>query len=202
MLLSMLLSGTGALHAASPVRETIASGGELELPTPNGWKSRCFFGPGDHDWSVTLTPTNGAHARCRFTFAPLRENFPDADKLREGLLQRCREFVPTSVEKEARLHSLKLTRGFGFYCVLTDARLVGQPSPADDYKVMVVAAMKVASREIAVMTLMCDDADGPEMKATLDAVEQMKFHGSGGLTPPKDWPINPWLRLVYLLKNW
>jgi hypothetical protein len=80
------------------------------------------------------------------------------------------QFVEASVEKKKTLRELTVANGYGYYCVFTDASLVGQPPKKGEFKVVGVGIVHYRDDVVAEMGLSADDEKGPEFTALLDIV--------------------------------
>jgi hypothetical protein len=89
------------------------------------------------------------------------------------------QFVDASVEKKAVLRDFKLPGGYGAYCVLTDASMVGKPKEKDSFKMVGTGVIWFSEEVKAGVTMLADDANGPDFAALLAAVS------SASLSPRK-----------------
>jgi hypothetical protein len=93
---------------------------------------------------------------------------------KEAILQEAtaagEQFVEASVEKKAVPRDFKLPAGYGAYCVLTDAAMVGKPKEKDSFKVVGTGVIWFSEDVKAGVTMLADDANGPDFAALLAAV--------------------------------
>jgi len=69
------------------------------------------------------------------TFAYTTNGAPNKEVIRKEVLRTCEEFVSESVEKKKNLRDFSLEKGYGAYCLFTDASLVGKKAKPGDYKI-------------------------------------------------------------------
>jgi L-fucose mutarotase/ribose pyranase (RbsD/FucU family) len=60
--------------------------------------------------------------------------------------------------------------GYGAYCLFTDASMVGQPTKKDEFKVIAIGMIRFNDDVSAAVSLLTDDAAGPDFAAMLKAV--------------------------------
>jgi L-fucose mutarotase/ribose pyranase (RbsD/FucU family) len=68
------------------------------------------------------------------------------------------------------LHDFNVSMGYGAYCLFTDASMVGQPTKKDEFKVIAIGMIRFNDDVSAAVSLLTDDAAGPDFAAMLKAV--------------------------------
>ncbi|PYI91710.1 MAG: hypothetical protein DME97_12510 [Verrucomicrobia bacterium] len=156
--------------------------GKLSLVLPSRWTvngSPAVKPDGSAiGYALAIKPVNDAHAKCLLTFAYVDEGPPNRERIRSRVLAATKQFVTQSKEKKATLRDFALEKGYGAYCVLTDAA-TRKSATADDYKVMGSGILQLSDQVIGVVSIFADDANGEEFKEMLRAVNTLK------LEPPK-----------------
>jgi len=108
------------------------------------------------------------------TFAYTTNGAPNKEVIRKEVLRTCEEFVSESVEKKKNLRDSSLEKGYGAYCLFTDASLVGKKAKPGDYKVMGSGVVQPADNMLGVVSLFADEADGEELKAMIKIIDSLK----------------------------
>jgi hypothetical protein len=167
-----------ALLLATVARaETVDLGpaGSFSITPPKDW-TVSIQKEQDSGVAVTLSPpaTVNANLIVNLTFVP-KDQPVTKEMLQEAVLSLADKFVDESVEKKKTLRDLTVAQGFGFYCVFTDASLVGQPPKKDVFKVVGVGAIHLTDDAMATIGFACDDEKGPDITAILGAVATAKF---------------------------
>lgn len=80
------------------------------------------------------------------------------------------QYIEASVEKKKVLREFKLSSGYGAYCVLTDASRVGKPPEKDLFRMVGTGIIWFNEEVKAGVTMVADDANGPDFAALLAAV--------------------------------
>jgi hypothetical protein len=144
--------------------------GTFTITPPSGWtvstKSK-----GDQGTAITLTPPGDANAACliNVSIVPVTEPVT-REKVQEQTLAICDQFVDASVEKKKILREFAMAQSFGYYCVFTDASMVGQPAKKGEFKVIGVGVVRLRDDVMAAVGISADDEKSPEFAAMLAAV--------------------------------
>lgn len=125
-------------------------------------------------YAFTIKPRSNANANCLLTFAYITNGVPNQEIIRKEVLRICEEFVSESVEKKENLKDFSLEKGYGAYCLFTDASLVGKKVTPGQYKVMGSGEVQPADNMLAVVSLFSDEADGLEFKAMIKIINSLK----------------------------
>jgi hypothetical protein len=129
----------------------------------------------DSGVAITLTAPAGTNANLIINLTGVPKEEPvTREMVRDAVLTISDKFVDESVEKRKDLRDLKI-EGYGYYCVFTDASLVGKPSKKDEFKVVGVGAAHLTDGLMATIGISCDDEKGPEFAAMLEAVATVSF---------------------------
>ncbi|WP_395739521.1 hypothetical protein [Prosthecobacter sp.] len=126
-------------------------------------------------YAFAFKPRSEAHAKCLLTFGYTTNGAPNKDDIQEKVLRATEQFVPGSVEKKQNLKDFSPGTGCGFYCLFTDASLVGKAAKPDDYKVMGSGVVQPGDNMVGVVSLFADEAEGVEMKAMLKIISSLEI---------------------------
>ena len=108
------------------------------------------------------------------TFAYTTNGVPNKEIIRKEVLRICEEFVSESVEKKKNLKDFSLEKGYGAYCLFTDASLVGKNVKPGEYKIMGSGEVQPADNMVGAVSLFADEADGIELKAMMKIINSLK----------------------------
>ena len=147
--------------------------GVLSVVVPDGWTAK-VEPPGKGGYALSFQPTDGSNVKCLLTFLYGANRKPDKAVIRAALLQSCEQFLSQSVEKKADLKDFSLEKGFGAYCVFTDASLVGKEVKPGNYKVMGSGQIQPNEDMLGVVSMFGDDAAGKEFKAMVNIINSLK----------------------------
>jgi hypothetical protein len=125
-------------------------------------------------YAFAIKPRSDANAKCLLTLAYTTNGVPNKEFIRKEVLRTCEAFVSESVEKKKNLKDFSLEKGYGAYCLFTDASLVGKKTKPGDYKVMGSGLVQPADNMLAVVSLFADEADGIEFKAMIKIINSLK----------------------------
>jgi hypothetical protein len=147
--------------------------GVLSVVVPDGWTAR-VEPPGKGGYALSFQPADGSNVKCLLTFLYGANRKPDKAVIRAAVLRICEQFVSQSVEKKADLKDFSLEKGFGAYCVFTDASLVGKEVKPGEYKVMGSGQIQPNEDMLGVVSLFADDAAGQEFKVMVKIINSLK----------------------------
>jgi hypothetical protein len=150
--------------------ETVDLGthGKFSVTVPDGWKYSVQKME-ESGFAVTLSPPGGANASCLLTLVYVDDAAPlSKDKVQ--VLSACDQFVDQSVEKKKTLQEFTVPGAYGVYCLFTDASMVGKPTQKDMFKAVALGEVFLAEDLTMSVSMLFDDAKGPEFKAMLEAV--------------------------------
>jgi hypothetical protein len=125
-------------------------------------------------YAFAFKPNSDANAKCLLTFIYPKGGASDKEAIRKEIMAFCEEFVSGSVEKKKTLQDFALEKGYGAYCVFTDASLVSKKPKPGDYKVMGSGEVKLADDLLGAVSLFADEADGKEFKAMIAIINSLK----------------------------
>ena len=125
-------------------------------------------------YAFAIKPRSNANAKCLLTLAYTTNGVPNKEVIRKEVLRTCEEFVSESVEKKKNLRDFSLEKGYGAYCLFTDASLVDKKAKPGDYKVMGSGVVQPADNMLGVVSLFADEADGEELKAMIKIIDSIK----------------------------
>ncbi len=161
------------LALALPLRaETVDLGprGKFTITPPKDWTCSVTKEQ-DNGCAIMLTPPESVNARCliNIVFVPKDETMTK-DDVRDKVLTISDQFVEASVEKKKILRDFALASGYGYYCLFTDASMVGKPPEKEKYKIVAVGMIHLSDDLAAAVSFLADDAQGPEFGAMMKAV--------------------------------
>jgi hypothetical protein len=152
--------------------------GKLSITVPDDWRvnGKAIDRPGGTPlgYAFAIKPRGDANAKCLLTFAYATNGAPNKEIIRKEVLRVCEDFVSESVEKKANLKDFSLEKGYGAYCLFTDASLVGKQAKPGDYKVMGSGQVQPADNMLGVVSLFADEADSKEFKAMVKIINSLK----------------------------
>jgi hypothetical protein len=152
--------------------ETVDLGthGKFSVAVPDGWKYSVNQMEAS-GFAVTLTPPGTANASCLLTLVYVDNPEPlSKEKVQGQVLSACDQFVDQSVEKKKTLQEFTVPGAYGVYCLFTDASMVGKPPQKDMFKAVALGEVFLADDLTMSVSMLFDDANGPEFKAMLAAV--------------------------------
>lgn len=157
--------------------------GLLFVAMPDGWTVNA--GPAASPdgrsigYALSFKTTNAANAKCSLTFAYVSNCTTEKTAIRTEVSKMCEQFVSGSAEKKVVLRDFQLQRGFGAYCVLTDASLTGRKAKPGEYYVMGSGQIRLNEDMVGVVSLFADDATGNEFRAMLNIINSLKVMARG-----------------------
>src|SRR6266481_2565497 len=114
--------------------------GKLSVTVPDDWSinGKAVNRPDGTaiGYAFAIKPRSDANAKCLLRFAYTTNGVPNKEIIRKEVLRICEEFVSESVEKKKNLKDFSLAKGYGAYCLFTDASLVGKNVKPGEYKIM------------------------------------------------------------------
>jgi len=157
--------------AAAAGTVDLGAHGTLTFKLPPGW-TMTTKPEQDSGVVVTLVPPGDANAAglINVSLIPVGAEPVTREQLKEQTLTVADQFVEASVEKKKTLRELTVANGYGYYCVFTDASMVGQPTKKGEFKVVGVGIVRYRDDVVAELGLSADDEKGPEFTALLDIV--------------------------------
>jgi hypothetical protein len=152
--------------------ETIDLGthGTLSVTPPKGW-TIAKQKEEDAGYVLVFSPPADVNAQLvlNVVFPPDRQPL-SKEAIQDEALAAGDQWVESSVEKKKVIREMKLSAGYGAYCVFTDASRVGKPAEKDNFKIVVSGILWFSEDVKAGLVMMADDENGPEFKAMLEAV--------------------------------
>jgi hypothetical protein len=144
--------------------------GTFSITVPKGWTFSATKVE-DSGYAIVLTPPADVNARCLFNilYVPGGEPLSKED-VQQKVLTISDQFVAESVEQKKVLREFAMSKGYGAYCVFTDASRVGQPTEKDSFKVVAVGMIRFNDDLSAAVSMGCDDEKGPDFAAMMKAV--------------------------------
>jgi len=160
----------------------LGTNGPLTIKVPEKWtvNGKAADRPdGTHlGYALALKPKGKEHAKCLITFAYVHEAGIDRERIRKRVLDATEQLVSRSVEKKQSLKNFNVCKGYGAYCIFTDASLVGKEPEGDDYRILGSGIIKLSGNVLGVVSIFADDASGLEFKSMLEALNTMELRRS------------------------
>jgi hypothetical protein len=123
---------------------------------------------------VRITPKVGTAFSLLLYFkcdTPDLGNFDTADKMKQVVLLSSQKYLTNCVEKTVQLQPLSHRGRYGFYTVLTDARLAeASKVPAGQFKFITRGMVRLTTDSALGFSLMTNEVTSKEYKALLDYV--------------------------------
>jgi hypothetical protein len=123
---------------------------------------------------VRLTPRAGAAFSLQLFFkcdTPDLGRFDTAEKMKQVVLDSARKYLPTSVEKTVPLQPLNHRGRYGFFAVLTDARLAEVSKvPEGQFKFTTRGMVRLSTDTALGFCLLTNEVTSKDYKALLDYV--------------------------------
>jgi hypothetical protein len=165
-LLALLLSPAPAQAASAD----LGPHGTITLSVPKDWT---IATQKEEDSGIILVVSPPAEVNAKLVVNvvfPLDRQPFSKEAIQQEAAAAGEQFVDASVEKKTVLRDFKLSSGYGAYCVLTDASMVGKPKEKDAFKMVGTGVIWFSEDVKAGVTMLADDANGPDFAALLAAV--------------------------------
>ena len=164
---------------AYPAEYDLGIHGILTLTPPEGWTAKGVPAIQSNGTSIgyafAIKPDGDANAKCLLTIAYAGKGKPDPARIQQDVRQANEQFVEGSVEKRMNIQDFALKQGYGSYCTLTDASLVGKKPKQGEYKVMASGIVQLSDVVVGVVSIFADDAGSPEFRSMLQAINSLKL---------------------------
>jgi hypothetical protein len=153
----------------------MGAAGSFSITPPKDW-TVTIQKEEDSGVAVTLAPPASVNASLIVNLTLVPKDQPVTKEIvQDAVLSLADKFVDESVEKKKTLREFTVSEGYGYYCVFTDASLVGQPPKKDVFKVVGVGAIHMTDELMATVGISCDDEKGPDFAAILASVATARF---------------------------
>lgn len=153
--------------------------GLLTIEIPDDWAVNAHPVPGINGpvigYTFCIKPLKDAKAKCVLSFLYLTNGAPDRDVIRSDAMRIGEVFVDGAAGRTEALRDFSLQKGFGAYCVFTNATLVGRVGGTADFKVMGIGEVQPADNMSATVSLLANEADGDEFKAMIKMINSLKI---------------------------
>jgi hypothetical protein len=167
-----------AVFASRGAEFDFGNRGKLSISIPDDWTINGHAMKTDDGtpmgYTFAIKPRSDANAKCLLTFIYAANGAPNREAISKEVLRLSEHFVSESVEKKQNLKGFSLEKGYGSYCLFTDASLVGKKALPGDYKVMGAGEVQPGDNIKGAVTLFADEADGVDMKAMIKIVNSLK----------------------------
>lgn len=153
--------------------------GTLSLTVPTDWRFASKAINKSNGTPIGITIVLGPQrdetiARGKLTMLYATNGAPNKDVVRKDVLRTADLPASKSVEKQKTLKEFSLEKGYGAYCVFTDASLVGKTPKAGDFKVMATGEVQPADNLVGMVTLFANELDGADLKAMIKIINSIK----------------------------
>jgi hypothetical protein len=156
----------------------LGTNGNLSIAIPDDWSVSAKSADSSGlsvGYAFAFKPRNDSNAKCLLTFVYKANSVTNREAIRAEVLRITKQFVADSVEKKQNLTDFALTRGYGAYCLFTDATLIGTKSVPGEYKIMGSGRIQLNDHVGGVVSLFADDAKGKEMAAMIKIINSLKL---------------------------
>ncbi len=143
--------------------------GSFSLTIPKDW-TLASQKEEDAGYVLIVSPPAAVNAKLiiNVVFPPDRQPL-SKEAIQDETNAAADQYVDASVEKKKVLREFKLGSGYGTYCVLTDASMVGKPTQKDSFKMAATGVIWFSEDVKAGVTMVADDQNGPDFAALLAA---------------------------------
>ncbi len=168
-LLLFLVLGIASFARAETV--DLGVNGTFKMEVPAGWKLDVAR-PNASNIDLTVSGPEGTVEQGKITLilAPQPMFQTGKDPVEAMLTSMSAQALPSCVEKKVTPVSFGLIGGYGAYSIFTDAKLVGQPPKAGDWKVMAAGVLGLSADVMGTASLFTDDPKSPAFAALLKMV--------------------------------
>jgi hypothetical protein len=148
--------------------------GSFSMNVPAGWTFSAQKME-ENGYAVTFSAPGQVNAKCVISllYVPNPEAFTK-ERIQDEVLVAADQYVEASVEKKKTLREFNVPNSIGYYCVFTDASMVGKPAEHDNFKVVGVGEIRFSEDLTSAVSLLADDENGPEFKAMLSALSSIR----------------------------
>jgi len=165
-LLALLLAPVTAPAATAD----LGPHGSLAVAVPKDW-TLSSQKEEDSGFILVISPPAEVNAKLVMNVVfPIDRQPLSKEAIQQEATAAGEQFVEESVEKKTVLRDFTLPAGYGAYCVLTDASKVGKPKEKDSFKMVGTGVIWFSEDVKAGVTMLADDANGPDFAALLAAV--------------------------------
>jgi hypothetical protein len=168
-----LFAALSGLAVVFPLRDY----GKLEFYPVGEWK----FGSEDvGDLKIVIAPKKPRdNAVATLTVAAGgADEFPTEEKLARQLNEVAQRLAAGGefAERKVTLKPVYCTQGFGSYFMFTDAKLVGRPIVAGDYKKVCLGIIRVNANVMVRFQILSDGEETTAFQQLLGMIEGMELH--------------------------
>ncbi len=177
--LLFLVAATGALAEAFTVFK-LPNGGRLEMFPVGRW---ALSSEDVGELKIVLMPDSPKiNARAIYSVATEgSDDFPTDQKLEEQMYRVAERILASGdfVERKPVVKPFYPPKGFGYYVVMTDRKLVGLPPRSGDYKFFMLGMIRLAPSVYLKVQIMADHEEGEPYQQLLGMAEGAVY------TPPR-----------------
>ncbi|MDQ5980280.1 MAG: hypothetical protein QG602_3256 [Verrucomicrobiota bacterium] len=174
-----LLAAAGGLAEAFTVFK-LPNGGRLELFPVGRW---ALSSEDVGELKIVLMPDSPrVNARAIYSVATEgADDFPTDQKLNEQMVRVSERILSSGdfVERKPVVKPFYPPKGFGYYAVMTDRKLVGLPPKSGDYKFFMLGMIRLAPSVYLKVQIMADHEEGEPYQQLLGMAEGAVY------TPPR-----------------
>lgn len=123
-----------------------------------------------------IEPSTNHNAVCLVSvYDKNKPEFADPEFLKKLLKGDSRPYVSSPDElSKIEIKELKIEGGLGFYANFIDPDLVGKPVVRGSYKTATPIIVRVSSKYLIKITLLCDKIDGADYRDAITVIKSLK----------------------------
>jgi hypothetical protein len=123
---------------------------------------------------VNITPKNGKSFDLQLYFkcdTPDLGLFNSSDKIRRSVISSSEKYLPHIAEKKIELKGLNVKGWYGWYTVLTDAKLADKTKiPDGEFKYMIRGMVRLSNDSALGFSIMTNELDTPGYEKLFDYI--------------------------------
>ena len=139
------------------------------------------------EWSrsIEILPPPAEKANAKVTVGRTENRRPLTMEQFDGIVEsRAETLLPHAAEESLKSTYVQLDNGYGKHFTFTDASLVGEDIPANEYLYVTTYYITNNDGYLIYATLLCDDQEGEVLETMLNIISSIK--AAFGETPPPD----------------
>ncbi len=128
---------------------------------------------------VKVTPKSGYDFNMMLYFkcdTPDLGQFDTPQKMADNVKASSAHYLPHTVEKTATLHSIPISNSFGYFTILTDAKVASMPTPPPgEYKYLTRGMVRLSKDSALGFSVMTNDLSSPGYQNLFQYVFSLTF---------------------------
>lgn len=159
----------------------LGSGKSAQISVPDTWKAAGLppSAPGmpTVGTNIRFITKNGSNDAVLITLLTVPDDsFAEKDNLQALIEESTQQFAAGSVERKVSLKEIRIAGKSGYYCIFTDANLVGKPTAPDDYKTLTSCFVYLGDEVLLAATVFSDDVSGPAYSEGMRLLKSLTLH--------------------------